>query len=115
MNMKTTNKLIVDSVKQLSYAIQARKVYEKQEKELKTLIKEFMNGENILDVGEFSVFMQTRTRQGLDTAKLKASLDKDFLKEFEVVTSYEVMDVIEKSNNVAKEQAIEFVMQKVTK
>lgn len=94
--MKTQKQDTIELVKQLAHTIEIRKEIEKQEKAIKEQITAIMGEEQVLEAANFLVTRKERSRTDLDKKSMLVELGEAFLKKFERVTTYFIIEVVEK-------------------
>lgn len=95
--MKTINKHTIEMAKQLASVIELRKELDKQERELKDSLINFMGpDEMVLEAGTVTILRKERTRTDLDRKMMVESLWLDTLKRFEKTSRYFILEVVEK-------------------
>ena len=100
MKMKTQKQDTIELVKQLAHTIEIRKEIEKQEKAIKEQITAIMGEEQVLEAANFLVTRKERSRTDLDKKSMLTELGEAFLKKFERVTTYFIIEVVEKWKRV---------------
>lgn len=94
--MKTINEIIAE----YETAKAARKAVEKREKELAEMIKAAAGNTGIVNTENYSVIIDVRTREGLNTKELYHDFP-DIKKEYGTVTEYAVITVKKKKTVAA--------------
>lgn len=91
--MKTTKASIIDMVNQLSEMRETKKAIEKSEQILKTALKDFMGNNSSLEVGNYVVLIEARSREDLDKKALLIELGSETLAKFTKKSVYEILTI----------------------
>lgn len=91
--MRTRDKETIELVSKLNEVIEARRVVEKHEKELKEQIKLIMGSEALLEAGSLMVLLESRSRSDLDKKALTQDLGEDVVLKYTKTTTYSMMSI----------------------
>jgi uncharacterized protein (UPF0335 family) len=91
--MRTESQSTITLVMRLNQVIEQRKALEKQEKDLKSQVKEVMGMNATLEAGDFMVFVEDRTRSDLDKAALAQDFGTEVLAKYMKSSHYEILTV----------------------
>lgn len=91
--MKTIAKEKVELAERLLKVIEARKELEKEEKALKDTVKEIMGEEKVLEAGPILILLDDRQRTDLDKKRMVQDLGMDLIKQYETLSSFQIMTV----------------------
>ncbi len=91
--MNTKSVSTIEMVTKLFEVIEARKVAEKLEKDLKTQIKAVMGEDAILNAGDFCVVIETRNRTDLDKTAIAHDMGTEFITKYSKRSEYEILSV----------------------
>lgn len=91
--MKTIAKEKVQLAERLLKVIETRKELEREEKALKDEVKELMGDEKLLEAGPVLILLDDRQRTDLDKKRMVQDLGMDLIKQYETLSSFQVMTV----------------------
>ena len=83
----------IELLKIFAEAKEARKQWEKKEKEAQKLIAELMGDENMLQAGEYVVTYTERNTTSFDKAALTEQMGIAFVKQFETQSKSKIMNI----------------------
>lgn len=91
----TTNKETIVRLKRLSEILETKKNLETEERDLKTALKDIMTelDTNILNAGELTAIVSTRTRVDLNKMKVKIMLGDEQYEECLTSSTYKIFEI----------------------